>query len=162
MKRESEIRRLLGNDYHLGVSHVQESLKWVLFKNYADSKVYFSKDNEAIMSSQTNTEEELYEFAKTHSKKDYNTIGNKVIAVSLIFIYFISILNLFIGGKLSQFILTSDFWLLTWLLVNSKIYNHNWKITMLELNENWQRVKKRRAKKFEEIGSDKDESRYVG
>lgn len=150
MKREKEIRRLLGNDYHLSIEMKDgEVMQWVLFKNYLDSGVYFSEDNKAIIRSGENTEEELYEFAKTHSRKDYNKIGDKVIRFSLVIVCIISVINLLLDGIFTQFVLTSDLWLLVWMYTNCKVFNNNWKVDMLELEESFNRRKKELLKKAE-------------
>lgn len=158
MKNEKEIRKLLGNDYHLSIEMKDgEIMQWVLFKNYKDSAVYFSEDNKAIMRSGINTEEELYEFAKKHSRKDYNKVGDKVIRFSIIIVFIISIINIFMDGIFSQFVLTSDLWLLIWMYTNHKVFNHNWKIDMLELHESFERRKKELLEKLKKVGEDKNE-----
>ncbi len=164
MKREKEIRRLLGNDYHLSIE-MQDGkvMQWVLFKNYMDSSIYFSENNKAIMRSGLNTEEELYEFAKKHNRKDYNDIGHKVIRVSLLSILVLSIINLFVDGIFTQIVYISDFWLLIWMFTNHKIFCHNWDIDMLELEESWQRrkneIKEHLDKEIEKVEKENNELR---
>lgn len=150
MKNEKEIRKLLGNDYHLSIEMKNgEIMQWALFRNYTDSGIYFSEDNKAIMRSGLNTEEELYDFAKKHHRMDYNKFGNKVVKFSIMLVFVIAIINVFLGGVFSQFVLTSDLWLLIWLYTNHKIYEHNWKVDMLELAESFERRKKDLQEKLE-------------
>ena len=153
MKKEQEIRKLLGKDYHLSIETDGKELKrWILFKKYKDTDVYFSKDNKPIMSSEENTEEELYEFAKKHHRLDYRKVEDRVIIISLICVFILSIINIFIDGVLLEFVLISDFWLLIWMFVNHKIFINNWEVDMLELHENFQRRKKVLSEKLREVG----------
>ena len=162
MKREQEIRKLLGKDYHLSIETDGKELKrWILFKKYKDTDVYFSKDNKPIMSSEENTEKELYEFAKKHHRLDSREVEDRVIRISLICVFILSIINIFIDGVLSEFVLISDFWLLIWMFVNHKIFINNWKVDMLELHENFQKRKKEISKQLkkviEELNEDEQE-----
>lgn len=157
MKNEKEIRKLLGRDYHLSIETDGRELKWILFKNYKDTAIYFSEDNKAIMSSEKNTEEELYEFAKKHHRLDYRKVEDQVIGISLTCVLIISIINIFMDGIFSQFVLTSELWLLVWMFVNHRIFNNNWKIDMLELSESFERRKKELLEKLKKIGEDKNE-----
>ena len=71
-KKEKEIRKLLGDRFHLGVEYKKESLDgpftktWKLYRRYTDFAVMVSEDNKCIMSSETNTADELLDFAKRH------------------------------------------------------------------------------------------------
>lgn len=161
MKNEKEIRKLLGKDYHLSIETDGRELKWILFKNYKDTDVYLSKDNKPIMSSEENTEEELYEFAKKHHRLDYREVEDRAIRISLICVFILSIINIFIDGVLLEFVLISDFWLLIWMFVNHKIFINNWKVDTLELHENFQKRKKEISKQLkkviEELNEDEQE-----
>lgn len=160
MKREQEIRKLLGNDYHLSIETDGKELKrWILFKKYKDTDVYFSKDNKPIMSSEENTEEELYEFAKKHHRLDYREVEGRVIIISLICVFILSIINIFIDGVLSEFIFISDFWLLIWMFVNHRIFNNNWEVDMLEVKENIYRHNKKLFETSKKVEEEKDELR---
>ena len=158
MMREQEIRKLLGKEYHLSIeTDGQELKRWILFRKYKDADVYFSKDNKPIMSSEKNTEKELYEFAKQHHRLDYVEIGDRVIRMSLICVLILSIINIFMDGILTEFVLISDFWLLIWMFVNHRIFNNNWKVDMLELHENYQRRKKEISEKLRKVGMEDNE-----
>lgn len=144
MNKENQIRKLLGNRYHLGVEYDgSKVLKWSLYKKYKDLNIYFSKENQPIMTSETNTEEELYNFAKLHYKKDYNKQGSKIIGISLIVVWIVSIINIFFNGKFTQFVLISDLWLIIWMISNNNVFNTNWKVDMLELKEHWEKTRKK-------------------
>lgn len=70
IKNEAKVRELLGDKFHLNTELVSDGggykRKWSLYRRYDDFKVYMSEDNRKIMSSDTNTEEELLDFAKRH------------------------------------------------------------------------------------------------
>ena len=100
-KEFKKIRKLLGNEYHLCETISINDIKWVLYKRYKDSKVYFSKDNEPIMNSDTHTLEQLKEYAKTHHKVDFGVVIAKIYII-------IAIINL-ISIVLNSFIIKSKF-----------------------------------------------------
>lgn len=100
-KEFNKIRKLLGNEYHLSETISINDIKWVLYKRYKDSKVYFSKDNEPIMSSDTHTLEQLKEYVKTHHKVDFGVLIAKIYII-------IAIINL-ISIVLNSFIIKSKF-----------------------------------------------------
>lgn len=100
-KEFNKIRKLLGNEYHLSETISINDIKWVLYKRYKNSKVYFSKDNEPIMSSDTHTLEQLKEYAKTHHKVDFGMLIVKIYII-------IAIINL-ISIVLNSFIIKSKF-----------------------------------------------------
>lgn len=144
MKKEKQIRKLLGDYYHLGIEYKDNNIiKWSLYKKYKDLNIYFSKENQPIMTSENNTEEELFEFAKLHHRKDYNKQGSKIIRISLIVVLVISIINIFFNGKFTQFVLVSVLWLIIWMISNNNVFNTNWKVDMLELKERWERTRKK-------------------
>lgn len=160
MKNEKEIRKLLGNDYHLSIEMKDgEIMQWVLFKNYKDSAVYFSEDNKAIMRSGINTEEELYEFAKKHHRLDFQKVNSKVRLVLLLGFLVLSLVNaIFVHNTtISTFILSCDLILIIWSVADFHCYNHNWKIDMLELEESFERRKKELLEKLKKAGEDKNE-----
>ena len=151
MKNEKEIRRLLGNDYHLSIEmENEEVMQWALFKNYADSGIYFSEDNKAIMRSGLNTEEELYEFAKKHHRVDYLKVNSKIRMVLLLLLLTLSIINtiFFHCGTISVFVLSCDLIFIIWGISDFWSFDHNWKIDMLELNESFERRKKELLEKL--------------
>ena len=92
MKNEKKIRGMLGDKYHLCSNDDGE---WVLYRYYQDPEVYFSKDNKAIMSYKTNTEEDLYEYLKAHREWNLDLIMTNTISVILFVIWIIAIINIF-------------------------------------------------------------------
>lgn len=133
-KEFNKIRKLLGNEYHLYESISINGIKWVLYKRYKDSKVYFSKDNEPIMSSDTHTLEQLKEYAKTHHKVDFGVIISKIYII-------IATINL-ISMVLNSFIIKSKFInglnngisliIIISCLVDYYVLNKNYKVDHLE------------------------------
>lgn len=68
LKKEKKIRKLLDyKKYHLCTSSNGE---WSLFRKYEDWDLYMSKENKAIMTNETHTEEDLLKFVKKHRKYD--------------------------------------------------------------------------------------------
>lgn len=137
-----EIRKLLGRQFHLCISY--DNLinpKWSLYRNYIDSKVYFSEDNEVIMSSETNTIDELYEYAKKHNRIDEHFFIGKmfVIIASILFISMIINEAFFHNEMLTGFILGGDIMIICYSSISHIIWNNNYKVEMLELKENYDR-----------------------
>lgn len=137
MKNEGKIRRLLGSDYHLSVSYGEnDTVKWSLFKNYHDPKVYFSKDNEAIMTSEDHTEEDLLEYAKTHHNIDVHKTMHIVRFTILIMMLILCTINIFLKDTVIRTIILSvDAVLMIELGISHYIFNHNWNVTMRNLND---------------------------
>lgn len=96
MNNEFKIRKMLGNNYHLGVSVENENISWKLFRKYSDWELYMSNDNSAIMTSENNTEEELYKFAKEHYVWNELKTIDSVITVLLTINLIVVIINILI------------------------------------------------------------------
>ena len=145
IKEIKKIRKLLGNDYHLGIkysafeSKIQE---WKLYKNYNDTRVYFSPDNKAIMSNETNTIDDLYNFAKKHHKIDEHLYMSKFNIIIAWLCLLLVILNIvfFKNDIIRGFIFGIDFMIIVSSLVSHNIWNKNWKVNMLELQENLEKI----------------------
>ena len=144
IEKISEIRALLGNDYHLSVkysifeSKIQE---WKLYRNYNDTKVYFSPDNKLIMSNETNTIDDLYNFAKKHHKIDEHLYMSKFNIIIAFICMGLVILNIvfFNNDVLRGFIFGIDFMIIISSLLSHNIWNKNLKVNMLELQENFEK-----------------------
>lgn len=140
-ERERKIRKLLGNEYHLCSHYEGLNLeKWFLFKNYKNPKIYFSDTNKPIMTSENNTTDDLYEFAKKHHKIDvtisimtFNTIICFICAIALI-------LNLIIleNDFIRYFVLGIDLTVIVIDIIIYEISNHNFNVDMLEHKEIWE------------------------
>jgi hypothetical protein len=99
-KKIRKIRRLLGNDYHLSETlDMEKGNSWVLYSTCNNNPIYyFSKYNKPIMTSEKNTLDELYTFAKKHHKlNDY--LVSFVLSIYAWFVFILSILNIFICSK---------------------------------------------------------------
>lgn len=142
MKNEFKIRKLLGNKYHLSISYESdwENPKWVLFKKIDDLYAYYSEDNKAIMSSETNTEDELYKFAKEHHEIDEHHFMGILNVILAWFVMIIIIINVFIqDATIRGFTYGIDFTIMIYCLISYRIYKKNSKIKMLERIENWKK-----------------------
>lgn len=144
MGREKQIRKLLGNRFHLSTEYGGENCEltnWKLFRRYENSDpIYWSEDNKAIMRAEENTLEDLYNFAKAHRKYDLERIMTRMNLCAFIILLIMSVANVFIQSKIiSTIILTSDIILLSWLGVACFVSNRNFKVDCLEMNENWKR-----------------------
>lgn len=149
MNKEKEIRKLIGDRYHLYVGYSPDKTEWKLFKKYENGdSIYYSDDNKAIMTSETHTEEDLYKFAKSHHKIDFYKSNCKLRNVLLAMVVIISITNIFIGLRtLNIIVLTADFILLTQMTCDYFIWDKNWKVDMLELKENFERLREKTKNK---------------
>ena len=137
MKNEGKIRRLLGNDYHLSVSYGKDDkVKWSLFNSYCDPKVYFSKDNEAVMTSEDHTEEDLLKYAKTHHNIDMHKTMHLVRFVILMVMLILGAFNVFLNNNVIRTVILSvDVMLLIESGISCYVFNHNWNVTMRKLND---------------------------
>ena len=113
MEKEAKIRKMLGNRFHLSVSCEGDKLeikKWKLFRKYENGDpIYYSKDNQAIMTSETHTEEDLYKFSKLHQKYDLYKVNRKVRTIILFIMVVLAIINMFINSNvISTIVLTSN------------------------------------------------------
>ncbi len=137
-----KIRKMLRNDYHLCVEHKEDGkIGWSLYRNYIDSRVYFSKDNKAILTSKTNTYEELYKYAKEHRKYDLDRmLGITMIIVSCILVI-LSIVNIFIGNIcLRGFLFGANTIIIAVSIISFNVFNKNSNVEFLELKENLERL----------------------
>ena len=152
MKNENKIRRMLGRGYHLSTTYGGEDVeltKWVLFKQYDNADpIYWSDDNQPIMSSDTHTFDELYEYAKKHKRFD---IALSWLTLNLIMSYTIlgiAIINIIVNSPfLKSVILTSNIFQIIHIIAYSIISKRNHKINMLEISENFERLQNIRLKK---------------
>lgn len=144
IKKINKIRSLLGNDYHLSVTYsIFESKihEWQLYKNYNDARVYFSPDNKLIMSNETNTIDDLYNFAKKHHKIDehlYMRIFNIIIAWLCLLLMILNTV-FFENDIIRGFTFGIEFMIIVSSLVSHNIWNKNLKVNMLELQENYRK-----------------------
>lgn len=142
-KKENEIRKLLGNRYHLYTSYridLEEPEEWKLYKKYDDPLMYFSVLNQPIMTSKKNSFDELYEFAKKHHEIDEHHFMGLLNVIVAWFAMIIIIINIFIQDEtIRGFTFGIDFMIIIYGLVSLKIYKKNHKIKMLEQVENFKK-----------------------
>lgn len=132
LKNERKIRKMLGKNYHLMVS---SDGKWSLFRKYDDWDKYISPNNKAIMTSETNTEDELLKFAKEH--KRYDELKIRCIVRSLIL--FVAVILSFMNCWLSSELIFGIVWgiNISIIIINDAeliVAEHNFKITKKEFN----------------------------
>lgn len=134
MDKYSKIRKLLGKDYHLSITcNFEVPDEWFLFKKYNDLKIYFSNDNEPIMTSKKNTIEELLAFAKQHHKIDEHSAMNYFRLVVLSLVLVLAIVNCFINNSIVRTIIyTTNTLLLIETFISNKIWNKNFEIEKRE------------------------------
>lgn len=76
-KKLSNLRKYTKDKYHLGIEDDTKNITWSLYRNYIDQDVFMSEDNKAIMTSKTNTIEELEKYLKEHYEKDFLKVFTK-------------------------------------------------------------------------------------
>lgn len=144
MNNEFKIRKMLGNNYHLYVSDNGESISWKLYRKYSDWELYMSNDNPSIMTSENNTEEELYKFAKEHYVWNELRTINSLITIMLSINLVVCWLNIFIFKELIISYLTccTSIILLIISVVLFVINNHNCKVEWKIMCEDFIRGRK--------------------
>ena len=164
VKQMDKIRKLLGNRFHLCVklgSDMKSIEEWHLFKRYDDAKVYFSEDNEEIMSSKTHTIEILYDFAKKHHKIDEHQAICKLIIGMLWAAFAVVLLNMIFwdSDSVRAIVITIDFVCILINVVMHFIWNKNWKVDMYELDENYKQTMKELMEGFKKKNGKNDKKR---
>ena len=135
MQKKINVRRLLGRYYHLCEHYGNGNDYWVLYRNYRDPKVYYSKDNKPIMTSTKNTRKELEEFALKHHKIDSEYALNYILTFMLTIVLFIaSILQLF-NIDIGLYVLVVLITILLIYIINNFIIIHNREVDFRELSE---------------------------
>lgn len=135
-KDYSKVRKLLGDNYHLKMEYKDKKVSWLLFRKYDDPKIYFSKDNRPIMTSETNTYKELLEYAKKHKKYNLGRILLVQFMVVNSFLLILSIINIFIKNiGIRYFLLGANFITLLTLLTITIINKKNFNVIVNEHNE---------------------------
>ena len=149
IKKEHEIRKLLGNRYHLHVvfSPKGEDIEWQLFKRYENGdNIYYSSDNKPLMTSETHSLDELYEFAKKHHKVDLYRESFKVKQTMLIILLILGIVNIFLSiDEISIITLTGDLIIIISMTADYLFWEKNWRVDMLELRENFEKARNKKS-----------------
>ena len=142
LNKEKKIRELLRGRYHLYSEFSQGKKKWRLYKKYENcDPIYYSEDNEAIMTSETHTEEELYQFAKSHHKIDIHESNRKLRMIIFVIVFILCFINFFVKDNyiIDTIVFTADTILIIWMTYEHVIWEKNWKVDMLESCENIKR-----------------------
>ena len=140
MKKEAKIRSMLGKNFHLGIINEKE---WNLFRKYKDWDIYISKENEAIMTSKTHTEKELYKFAKKNRKYDIESVNNSINIIVAWLCCLVLIINAFIKIEwLRYFIWGVDFYIIFSCIYRIILLEHNHKVFMNQIKEELELRKK--------------------
>lgn len=86
--------------------HIADGSKvtWSLYRKYIDLDVFLSEDNKAIMTSETNTIEELEKYLKEHCEKEMLDVISIANIIILIIIWLIQIGDLLEFGSRSEFV----------------------------------------------------------
>ena len=153
-KKEIKIKKLLGDRFHLCIEYNPNcwSFEWYLYRNYKDPMVYFSQDNELIMSSKTNTEDELYEYAKKHHIIDYYVAFKNLCSIFLPILLILAFLNLTLLNNffIALTIMIVQLLILEFTIFFHLIYEHNFKVKKLESFEYFSKNISERYKKIKE------------
>lgn len=150
-----EIRRLLGEDYHLsetiGGDYFNDvPTEWHLYKKYADLDVYYSDDNKEIMSSKTHTMEDLYKFAKTHHKIDGVSVSKCILSVCLLINCILAWVNVVINSPVIRVIvIVNAIELLAFYCFLSYCWGQNMDVKFLEIKEGFEKEMKQIAEEIE-------------
>ena len=132
LKNERKIREMLGKNYHLLVSSEGE---WFLYRKYDDWDKYTSPNNKAIMTSETNTEDELLKFAKEHKRYDESKIRYIVRSLILFVAVILSFMNCWLSSTyIRGFIWGIDITIVIIVVAELLVTEHNFKITKKEFN----------------------------
>jgi len=136
--REKKIRKLLGTKFHLFTHYradLEEPVEWALYRKYDDTKIFFSELNEAIMTSEKNTFDELYEFAKKHHEIDEHMFMSSLNVIIAWFTAIIVIINMifFQNETLRGFLIGIDFMIIIYGMISHTIWNKNWYVRMNEI-----------------------------
>lgn len=137
-KDEYKIRRWLGDRYHLNteVTFLEDKTKiesWKLFRVYPN---WMTDGSEPIMTSETHTDKELFEFAKKHRKYDLSIIDNIVfLALSHLNMALLISNFWFMSKEINYFASGINFVIIITCIVKDIFINKNSKVSKLEFKE---------------------------
>lgn len=145
-KRLNKLRKYTKDKYHLCVSTDLEKNEWQLYRRYVDQDVYFSKDNKAIMTSETNTIDELEKYLKEHYEPDFSDVVNKasLYIMAVLWILYIAVLIIFKKSTyFSGFLLGGLVINLVYLVISARLNQRHYDVVFLELVEESDKLDKR-------------------
>lgn len=139
-----KIRRMIDDRYY----HLTEEAKWDENYNLVETWKLFEKHDywltdgsEAIMSSETNTYEDLYKFVKKNRTIDLDSVLGISTIIILAINVIISIINCYLhNAMLRGFILGIDLICMIFVLIRWEVSGKNWKFRMKKLDERWERL----------------------
>ncbi len=145
MKNETKIRNWLGDRYHLNVTltysaNSLKKLNWTLFKKYRG----FEEDgSKPIMTSEANTEEELFEFAKKHRKYDEGkAVGITGVLLSFVAAFFPILGIIFENDNIKFVTLGIDIAVIIIFIIKCVISELNFEVAKLEFLESIKEMEK--------------------
>lgn len=158
LKKLDELRKYTKDKYHFCVSTNLEKNEWQLYRRYIDQDVYFSQDNKAIMTSETNTIEELEKYLKEHYEPSFwDVVNNASLCImAVLWVLYIVVLIIFKKSTyFSGFLLGGLVINLVYLVISSRLNQRHYDVVFLELKEESDRleqnIKESRKKLQEEI-----------
>lgn len=156
LKKLDELRKYTKDKYHFCVSTNLEKNEWQLYRRYIDQDAYFSQDNKAIMTSETNTIEELEKYLKEHYEPSFWDVVNKasLYIMAVLWVLYIAVLIIFKKSTyFSGFLLGGLVINLVYLVISAKLMQRHYDVVFLELVEESNRLDKKsreNRKKLEE------------
>ena len=153
-KRLNKLRKYTKDKYHLCVSTDLEKNEWVWHRRYVDQDVYFSNDIKPIMTSETNTVEELEDYLKKHYEPSFSEVVNKasLYIMGVLWILYIAVLIIFKKSTyFSGFLLGGLVINLVYLIISARLDQKHYDIVFLELVEESDKLDKRIKENKEKI-----------
>ena len=152
----NELKKYTKDKYHLCIKTDLEKNEWTLYRRYIDQDVYFSQDNKAIMTSETNTIEELEKYLKEHYEPSFwDVVDNASLCImAVLWVLYIVVLIIFKKSTyFSGFLLGGLVINLVYLVISSRLNQRHYDVVFLELKEESDRLEqniKEDRKKLEE------------
>lgn len=145
-------RKYLDKKYHLFeecTASEEGKVEIVSWKLFIKGPEYPFDSSETILSSENNTVEELFDFAKSHRELDWFKTRRFIRLIILCIMLALALANQFIHNDfIRTFVLISDFYIIWDIFLDFLIWNHNWKIEMRELEESYLRRKRKVTETF--------------
>ena len=155
-KLAQKVKRLLGSEYFLCDKLDMENMKegWVLYR--LDYK-------ETVMTSETNTDEELLAYAKAHHKWDLAQAILRVGLTICIATLILLILNtlIFKNNILKGSLLAAQLVVLIFNMTVSRVDSHNFKVFRLDFDEEMKRMEEEMKRTKEETKLENNEERDI-
>lgn len=139
-----KIRRLIDDRYY----HLSEEAKWdendkliETWKLFEKHDYWLTDGSKPIMTSETNTYEDLYKFVKKNRTIDLDRVLGISTMIILEINLIISIINCYLNNAMLRgFILGIDLICIIFVLIRWEVSEKNWKFRMKKLDERWERI----------------------